>query len=109
MEKFISAVTACSEIDADFGIREILGEIPSGEVTEAEFRQASVALDTLDAKEAAIIKAFYELKSDAQIAQIAKVPKLKVRNTIDKVQNLLMLNTRSQLLLKLTRLGALAL
>ncbi len=109
IEKFVSAVSACADPDTDFGIREILDQIPAGNVQEAEYRQAAVALDTLDAKEAAIIKGFCELKSDAQIAQSAQVPKLKVKNTLEKVQNLLMLNTRSQLLLKLTRLGALAL
>jgi DNA-binding NarL/FixJ family response regulator len=109
IQRFIETISGCQDVDADFGIREILSEIPQRDVSEAEYQMAAVALDTLDAKESSIVKAFCELKTDAQIAQSTQVPKLKVRNTILKVQNLLMLNTRSQLLLKLTRLGALAL
>ncbi|NBQ92936.1 MAG: DNA-binding response regulator [Micrococcales bacterium] len=109
LEVLKNRVEACADPQADFGIREIFNQIPKSKVSEAEFSSASVALDTLDVKEANIIRAFCELKTDAQIAQVAQVPKLKVRNTIRKVQNLLMLETRSQLLLKLSRFGALAL
>jgi len=109
LEVFQQRVVACAEPEADFGIREIFDQIPQSKVSAAEFASASVALDTLDVKEANIIRAFCELKTDAQIAQVTQVPKLKVRNTIHKVQNLLMLETRSQLLLKLSRFGALAL
>lgn len=109
IEKFVSAIQACEDKEADFGIREILNDIAKENVSESEFRQASLAMDTLDAKETAIVKAFCELKTDAQIAQSTQVPKLKVKNTLLKLQNLLMLNTRSQLLLKLSRLGALTL
>lgn len=109
IEKFIETIKGCQESTADFGIREILADLPNEEVSESDFRLASIALDTLDPKEQSIIKSFCELKTDTQIAQSAQVPKLKVKNTIEKVQNLLMLNTRSQLLLKLTRLGSLSL
>jgi len=109
LEKFVEKVRDCADPEADFGIREIFDLIPHRKATAQEFASASVALDTLDEKEASIITAFCELKTDAEIAQVVKVPKLKVRNTIHKVQNLLMIETRSQLLLKLSRFGALAL
>ena len=109
LEQFSQTVMACSDPEADFGIRAIFDQIPHTKVSAQEFASASVALDTLDAKEANIIKAFCDLKTDAQIAQIVQVPKLKVRNTIHKTKNLLMLETRSQLLLQLSRFGALSL
>jgi len=109
IERFVATVIRCSDSDADFGIRDILPGIPSGKTTEEEFAKASLALDILDSKEEAIIRSFCELKTDAQIAQIVQVPKLKVRQTISKAQNLLLLSTRSQLLLKLHELGELTL
>lgn len=109
LDVFLDKVAKSSDKDADFGIREILKNF--SELTESAemFTLASVAIDTLDAKEQLVIKNFYELKSDAQIAQVAQVPKLKVRNTIAKLQALMMLSTRSQLLLKLHRLNGLSL
>lgn len=109
IEHFLETVKRCEDIDADFGVREILENVEEGSITGEEFQKASIALDSLDEKEAAIVKQFCQLKTDAQIAQAVQVPKLKVRNTIEKVENLLLLSTRSQLLLKLRRLGALAL
>jgi hypothetical protein len=69
----------------------------------------SIALDTLEEKESLIVHGFCELKSDSEIASDVHVTKLKVRQTIAKVQNLLSLDTRSQLLLKMFDIGALAL
>ena len=105
LEKVVELVKAASLVDADFGIREVLGAVDIGSVSKEQFSRASIALDTLDEKEKAIIKGFFELKTDTQLAQSVQVPKLKVRNTITKFQNLLLLHTRSQLLLELTRLG----
>ncbi|MFM8927006.1 MAG: hypothetical protein ACKOFA_02250 [Rhodoluna sp.] len=107
--RFVESVESCSEVDADFGVRQILESIPEGSVDSTDFQKAAVALDALDEKEAAIIKQFCLLKTDSQIAQSVQVPKLKVKSTITKAQNLLLLSTRSQLLLRLRELGALTL
>jgi DNA-binding NarL/FixJ family response regulator len=109
IEQFVKNVEMCKEPEADFGIRSLLPELTSGVVNEEEFAAANIAIDTLDAKEQSILESFCALKTDAQIAQIAQVPKLKVRQTIKKVENLLLLNTRSQLLLRLHELEALTL
>lgn len=105
LEKVVELVKAAAAVDADFGIREVLSAVDIGSVSKEQFSRASIALDSLDEKEKAIIKGFFELKTDTQLAQSVQVPKLKVRNTIIKFQNLLLLHTRSQLLLELTRLG----
>lgn len=107
LSKFLETVGLCREAEADYAMRQLLPIVQSGEVSAEEFATAATALDSLDLKERAIIENFCALKTDAQIAQIVQVPKLKVRQTITKAQNLLLLNTRSQLLLKLQRLGAL--
>ena len=109
IESFVANVSLCKEPESDFAIRSLLPELPSGAVSEEEYASANVAIDTLDPKEQSILESFCALKTDSQIAQIAQVPKLKVRQTIKKVQNLLLLNTRSQLLLKLHELDALTL
>lgn len=109
IENFVQSVALCREAETDYAIRELLAEIPSGQITGEEFAKASVAIDSLEPKEQAILENFCLLKSDAQIAQVVQVPKLKVRLTITKVQNLLLLNTRSQLLLRLHQFGALTL
>lgn len=109
IEQFVKNVEMCKEPEADFAIRSLLPELTSGVVNEEEFAAANIAIDTLDAKEQSILESFCALKTDAQIAQIAQVPKLKVHKTIKKVENLLLLNTRSQLLLRLHELEALTL
>ena len=109
IETMLAKVAKCVDKDTDFGIRELLPELDSLSVSKDQYQNAAVALDTLDVKEAKVLRSFCELKTDSQIAIAASVPKLKVRNTLVKVQNLLMLDTRSQLLLKMHSLGALAL
>lgn len=107
IEAFVSAVKMCKEPEADYAIRELLPELKKGETDKEAYAKAATSIDSLDFKEQAILENFCLLKTDAQIAQTVQVPKLKVRQTITKVQNLLLLNTRSELLLKLCRLGAL--
>lgn len=107
IQAFVDAVKLCKDPEADYAIRQLLAELKVGEVDKQEYAKATSAMDSLDFKEQAILENFCLLKTDAQIAQIVQVPKLKVRQTITKVQNLLLLNTRSQLLLELCRLGAL--
>ena len=106
LERFIEVVSAASDPDADFGARELLHIVPETLIDSDKYGYADNALSSLDEKEATILKSFCDLKTDSQIAQIAQVPKLKVRNTLKKAQGLLMLNTRSQLLILLKRLGA---
>ena len=109
IESMLSKVVKCVDRDTDFAIRELLPELDSLTVSKDQYQNAAVALDSLDSKEAKVLRSFCELKTDSQIAVAASVPKLKVRITLVKVQNLLMLDTRSQLLLKMHSLGALAL
>jgi len=106
LEKFVEIVKLASIPDADFGAREVIYLVEEDLVDSAKYAFANSALESLDEKEVAILRNFCDLKTDSQIAQIAKVPKLKVRTTLVKVQNLLMLSTRSQLLLMLKKLGA---
>jgi len=105
--KFIDLLRAAADPEADFAIRELLDLVEFSSVEAGKYAFAEKVLDLLDEKEAAIMRNFCELKTDSQISQIVKVPKLKVRTTLTKAQNLLMLNTRSQLILLLRRLGAL--
>jgi DNA-binding NarL/FixJ family response regulator len=109
IQVLLEKVSKCSEKDADFAIRELLTNIESLKISQVQYQNAAVALDTLDVKEAMILRSFCELKNDSQISVAASVPKLKVKTTLLKVQNLLMLDTRSQLVLKMHSLGALAL
>ena len=109
IESMLSKVAKCAHKETDFAIRELLPELDSLSVSKDQYQNAAVALDSLDTREANVLRAFCELKTDSQIAVAASVPRLKVRNTLIKVQNLLMLDTRSQLLLTMHSLGALAL
>ena len=109
IQVLLDKVLKCVEKETDFAIRELLTDIDSLKISQDQYQNAAVALDTLDAKEAKILRSFCELKTDSQISVAASVPKLKVKTTLLKVQNLLMLDTRSQLLLKMHNLGALAL
>ena len=108
-ESLIEKVNKCEDSETDFAIRELLPELNQLEITQEGFQSAAVAMDTLDKTETKVVKAFCQLKSDSEIAVSASVSKVKVRNTLKKVQKLLTLDTRSQLLLRMYRLGALAL
>ncbi len=109
MHSMITKIQQCFDEHADFAIRELLPTLDKKEVSASDFQMISVSLDTLEAKEALILHGFCELKSDSEIASEVHVTKLKVRQTVAKIQNLLTLNTRSQLLLKMFEVGALAL
>lgn len=106
LEKFVELVRLASDPFADFAAREIISSVQPTLIDSDRYRLAERTLEILDDKEQSILRAFCDLKSDAEIAQIVKVPKLKVRNTIEKTQDLLMLNTRSQLILQMRRFGA---
>ena len=105
----IEKVRLSSTGDTDFAIRELLPELGEQPVSKAVFQQTSVALDTLTDVEAKVLKAFCELKTEAEMASEAAISKVKVRATLTKVQKLLLFDTRSQLLLHMYRIGALAL
>lgn len=105
----VEKVTRCLTPDTDFAIRELIPELGNLAISQEGFQNASVALDTLDKKEAKVLKAFCQLKSDSDISLEAAVSVIRVRSTLLKIQKLLLLDTRSQLLLRMYRLGALAL
>jgi hypothetical protein len=63
----------------------------------------------LDKKDTLVLKSFCQLKSIPDIAVASSVSQSKVVATLNKIQKLLMLDTRSQLILRMYRLGALAL
>jgi len=105
----IDKVLICEEVDIDFAIRELVSVLVEQNVSKDDFQLATTNLNTLDKSDAKVLKAFCQLKSDAEIAMAAGVPKAKVRTTLLQIQKLLMLDTRSQLLLRMYRLGALAL
>ncbi|MEI8231187.1 MAG: hypothetical protein WCG32_01265 [Actinomycetes bacterium] len=109
MQSMLTKIQQCFDEHADFAIRELLPTLDRQEVSTSDFQMISVSLDTLEEKEALILHGFCELKSDSEIASEVHVTKLKVRQTLTKVQNLITLDTRSQLLLKMFEVGALAL
>ncbi|MFM2276931.1 MAG: hypothetical protein RIT12_327, partial [Actinomycetota bacterium] len=109
VESLISKVSACSDPNADFAIRELLPQLGELTISQEGFQSAAVALDTLDAKEAKVVKSFCQLNDIAQMSIDSGLSKVKVNVTLLKVQRLLVLDTRSQLLLRMYRLGALAL
>jgi len=108
-ESLINKIERCADEHADFAIRELLSTLESAGLDAQDFQNVSFALDTLDDKEAKVLKEFCELKTDSQIAVAVHAPKIHVRQALDRVQRLLLLDTRSQLLLKMFELGALAL
>jgi DNA-binding CsgD family transcriptional regulator len=87
----------------------LLPELGALTISQEGFQNASVALDTLDKKDTLVLKSFCQLKSIPDIAVAASVSQSKVVATLTKIQKLLMLDTRSQLFLRMYRLGALAL
>ena len=105
----ITKVFKCADPQTDFAIRELVPLLEGQTVTPEHFQLASLSLDTLDNAETKVLKAFCQLKSDSEIAIAAGVSKVKVRAVLLSIQKLLMLDTRSQLLLRMYRLGALAL
>lgn len=109
MDSMLKKIQHCIDEHTDFAIRELLPTLNKQEVSQSDLQMISVPLETLEEKEALILRGFCELKSDSVIASEVHVTKLKVRQTIKKVQNLIALETRSQLLLKLFEVGALAL
>jgi DNA-binding NarL/FixJ family response regulator len=109
IETLVEKVSLCSEIDPDFAIRELIPDLGNLTISQEGFQNAAIALDTLDPKEAKVLKAFCQMKSISDIAVAVSVPKIKVTSTLNKIQKLLMLDTRSQLMLRMYRLGALAL
>ena len=108
-DSLIHKVQACREIDPTFAIRELLPELDNLTVTKASYQSAAIALDELDVREAKILKAFCQMKTDSEISVSTSTSKVSVKTTLDKVQQVLLLSTRSQLLLKMNSLGALAL
>lgn len=109
VESLLTKVLACKDVNADFAIRELLPQLGELTISQEGFQNASVALDTLDSKEVKVVKSFCQLKDIAEIATDSGLSKVKVNATLLKVQRLLVLQTRSQLLLRMYRLGALAL
>ncbi len=108
-ESLVEKVSACGDVHADFAIRELLPQLGELNISQEGFQSAAVALDTLDKNETKVVKAYCELKSIAEIATLSGLSRVRVNSTLSKVQTLLMLFTRSQLLLRMYRLGALAL
>ena len=109
IESLIEKVLACADLNADFAIRELLPQLGDLTINQEGYQNASVALDTLDSREAKVVKAFCQLKDLAEISSDSGLSKVKVNATLLRVQKLLVLQTRSQLLLRMYRLGALAL
>ena len=108
IESLITKVIACADVNADFAIRELLPQLGDLTISQEGFQNAAVALDTLDKKESLVVKSFCQLKDVTQIGLDSGLSKVKVNATLLKVQKLLVLQTRSQLLLRMYRLGALA-
>ena len=108
IDSLIKKVLACVDVNADFAIRELLPQLGDLTISQEGFQNAAVALDTLDDKESLVVKSFCQLKDVSQIGIDSGLSKVKVNVTLLKVQRLLVLQTRSQLLLRMYRLGALA-
>lgn len=108
IQSLITKVQACADVNADFAIRELLPHLGELTISQEGFQNAAIALDTLDPKESQVVKSFCQLKDVSQIGVDSGFSKVKVNATLLKVQRLLVLQTRSQLLLRMYRLGALA-
>ena len=109
VEALLKKVLACSDVNADFAIRELLPKLGELTISKEGFQNASLALDTLDSNEEKVVRGFCQLKSLSEIGIETGLSKVKVNAVLFKVQKLLILDTRSQLLLRMYRLGALAL
>lgn len=108
-DSLVQKVRACADVYVDFAIRELLPKLGDLTISQEGFQSAAIALDTLSKSETKVVKAFCELKSIPEISTVSGLSIVRVNNTLAKVQTLLMLFTRSQLLLRMCRLGALAL
>jgi DNA-binding NarL/FixJ family response regulator len=108
-DSLIEKVGACADVNIDFAIREMLPKLGDLAISQEGFQSAAIALDTLSKSETKVVKAYCELKSIPEISTASGLSIVRVNNTLTKVQTLLMLFTRSQLLLRMYRLGALAL
>ncbi len=108
-DSLIEKVGACRDLYVDFAIREMLTKLGDLTISQEGFQSAAIALDTLSKSESQVVKAFCELKSIPEISTASGLSIVRVNNTLNKVQRLLLLFTRSQLLLRMYRLGALAL
>jgi DNA-binding NarL/FixJ family response regulator len=108
LESLINKVLACADVNVDFAIRELLPQLGDLTISQEGFQNASVALDTLDSKEQRVVRSFCQLKEISEIANESRASIVKVNATLLKVQKLLVLQTRSQLILRMYRLGALA-
>lgn len=109
VEALVKKVLACSDVNSDFAIRELLPQLGELTISQEGFQNASLALDTLDSLEAKVVRSFCQLKSLSVIGLDSGLSKVKVNAVLIRVQKLLTLDTRSQLLLRMYRLGALAL
>jgi 1-acyl-sn-glycerol-3-phosphate acyltransferase len=109
ISSLIEKISLCSEPYPDYAIRELVPQFEDLNISQEGFQNASVALDTLESKETQVLKAFCQLKSIADIAKQTQISKVKVEEVLTKIQTLLMLDTRSQLVLRMYRFGALAL
>ena len=108
-DSLVQKVSACADVYVDFAIRELLPQLGELTISQEGFQSAAIAPDTLDKNETKVVKAYCQLKDVPEIATASGVSRVRVNNTLSKVQKLLMLYTRSQLLLRMYRLGALAL
>lgn len=108
-QSLIDKVSRSINPETDFAIRELIPELGKPTISQSGFQNTSVALDSLEKKETRVLQAFCQLKSDEEIATAVGASIVKVRSTLKKIQKLLLLDTRSQLLLRMYRLGALAL
>lgn len=109
LESLIDKVQKCADPLTDFAIRELLPKLAEKDLSKDSFQSSSVLLDTLNDNEAKALKGFCQLKSDSEISTYASLSVVKVRSTLLNIQNLLLLDTRSQLFLRMYQLGALAL
>ena len=109
LANLVGKVLACAEPESDFGVRELLHEKINLNVNQDQAQAAIAALSTLNEKERRVLNAYRDLQTDIEISASVLVSKVRVRETLAKARNLLLLDTRSQLLLKLHSLGDLAL
>ena len=109
LDSLTQKVLRCADPLTDFAIREMLPALEDLPMISERFQSTQVSLDTLDANEAKVLEGFCRLKKDADIATHAQVSVAKVRASLLKIQRLLLLDTRSQLLLRMYQLGALTL
>jgi DNA-binding NarL/FixJ family response regulator len=79
MDSMLKKIQHCIDEHTDFAIRELLPTLNKQEVSQSDLQMISVSLETLEDKEALILRGFCELKSDSVIASEVHVTKLKVQ------------------------------